>query len=383
RLFKQICGFGDYGFPESHAASFARLTWISCWLKCYYPAAYTASILNSLPMGFYAPAQLVADVRRHGVEVRAVDVNFSDWNCTLEKNRKEDEPESKSGKSQSMGARQVRYDAATSEVPPPLSQRGSAVLPKAKVTATDVSTRTPGELAETHAIRLGFRMISGISESAIEAIVSSRQFGPFTSFENFVQRTRLNDALLKRLSRADAFSSLNLNRREALWEALPSQMQEPLLRNAETAEPDVALPEMSACDGVVADYNTVGLSLRGHPFEFIRPLLATRNLRTAEELPRLKADCNYQLAGLVIGRQRPQTAKGVTFVTLEDETGSMNLIIWPDVWEKHRAIAEHARILLVSGQLQKQNEVIHIVVDRLEDISHEMSRIKAQSRDFR
>ncbi|MFK7822314.1 MAG: error-prone DNA polymerase, partial [Planctomycetaceae bacterium] len=184
RLFKQICGFGDYGFPESHAASFARLTWISCWLKCYYPAAYTASILNSLPMGFYAPAQLVADVRRHGVEVRPVDVNFSDWNCTLERNRKDGGPKPNSGKTQS--GKQVRYDAATAGVPRPLSLRGSAALLKAEVTTADVSTRTPGELAETHAIRLGFRMISGISESAIEAIVSSRQFGPFTSFENFV-----------------------------------------------------------------------------------------------------------------------------------------------------------------------------------------------------
>ncbi len=188
---------------------------------------------------------------------------------------------------------------------------------------------------------------------------------------------------MKKLSRADVFGSLNLNRRDALWEALPDQMQEPLLKDAEPPKADVELPEMSACDSVVADYNTVGLSLRGHPFEFIRPLLSLRNLRTANELPTLPVDRSYRVAGLVIGRQRPQTAKGVTFVTLEDETGSMNLIVWPDVWEKHRAIAEHARILMVTGKLQRENEVIHVVVERLEDISHTLGQIKAQSRDFR
>ena len=426
RLFKQICGFGDYGFPESHAASFARLTYISCWLKCYYPAAYTASILNSLPMGFYAPAQLVADVRRHGVEVRAVDVNFSDWDCTLERVRELKEERVKEPKSQTPvtsppfggevglsgpgeGEAHTQQPEHTTNPepdplprlrPPPLPQAGEVTdvvrridsdhnsaqgSPHSSASVPGASARplTPGELNETHAIRLGFRMISGIPAAAVETIVASRQFGPFTSFDNFVQRTQLSGSIIKKLSRADVFGSLNLNRRDALWEALPDQMQEPLLKDAEPPQAEVELPEMSPCDSVVADYNTVGLSLRGHPFEFIRPLLSMRNLRTANELPTLPVDRSYRVAGLVIGRQRPQTAKGVTFVTLEDETGSMNLIVWPDVWEKHRAIAEHARILMVTGKLQRENEVIHVVVERLEDISHTLGQIKAQSRDFR
>ena len=434
RLFKQICGFGDYGFPESHAASFARLTWISCWLKCYYPAAYTASILNSLPMGFYAPAQLVADVRRHDVEVRAVDVNHSDWDCTLEK-CEVSSPAIAPVMSRAIKDQNLRCDPPTTELP---SRKSPLPREKASPTSTSAAAergdtsnsqhasdtanktscgsltpdeslpcvtevarggegastqqaptmasarlRTPGERDENHAIRLGFRMISGIPAAAVETIVASRQFGPFTSFDNFVQRTRLGGAVLKKLSRADVFGSLNMTRRDALWEALPDQSTAPLLEDAEPPKLDVELPEMSPCDSVVADYNTVGLSLRGHPFQFIRPLLEMRNLSKAEELPALPVDRTYRVAGLVIGRQRPQTAKGVTFVTLEDETGSMNLIIWPDVWEKHRSIAEHSRILLVSGKLQRENEVIHVVVDRLEDISHTLGQIKAQSRDFR
>lgn len=350
RLFKQICGFGDYGFPESHAASFARLTYISCWLKCYYPAAYTASILNSLPMGFYAPAQLVADARRHDVVARAVDVNFSDWDCTLERLSVEDLSET---------AEKFANDSRS---------RAAA--------------RTPGELKETHAIRLGFRMLTGLAEVDAERIVAARKSGPFVSFDDFVRRAQLRDSVLKRLSRADVFSSLDLNRRDALWEALPAQVRAPLLHEAEPPKLRVDLPTLTNCENVVADYNTVGLSLRGHPFQFIRPLLSMRNLRRAEELPTLSVDRSYEVAGLVIGRQRPQTAKGVTFVTLEDETGSMNLIVWPDIWEKHRAIAEHSRILLVTGKLQRENEVIHIVVSALKDISHTLA-VKSHSRDFR
>lgn len=348
RLFKQICGFGDYGFPESHAASFARLTYISCWLKHYYPAAYTASVLNSLPMGFYAPAQLVADVRRHDVDVRPVDVNLSDWDCTLEL-----------VESQSDSRRGSMSDSEHAD-----------------------TRRRPADFPP-HAIRLGFRMISGIPASAVDTIVASRQFGRFTSFENFVQRTRLSSSVLKKLSRADAFASVSLSRRDALWEALPPQMAEPLLEDAEPDRENVQLPQMSPCDSVVADYNTIGLSLRGHPFEFIRPLLPQQNLRRADELATLPVDRQYRVAGLVIGRQRPQTAKGVTFVTIEDETGSINLIVWPDVWEKHRLIARSSRIMLVTGKLQRENEVIHIVVQRLQDVSHTLAQIKAQSRDFR
>ncbi|MBP87446.1 MAG: error-prone DNA polymerase [Planctomycetaceae bacterium] len=341
QLFNQIRGFGEYGFPESHAASFALLVYVSSWMKHYYPAAFTASILNSLPMGFYAPAQLIADVRKHDVEVFPVDVNFSHWDCTLEGLRIAD-----------------------------CGMRNEETNPKSAI-------RNPQSL------RLGFRILDGLSQTHAETIVRGRGDGPFTSFDDFCHRTKLSSAILKRLSKADAFRSLNMPRREALWQSLPEQTQLPLFDNIDPGEPEVDLPAMSLQQEVVADYQSAHLSLRGHPMQFVRDKLDELQVMCAERLPNLAADRRYKVAGLVLARQRPSTAKGVTFVTLEDETGIVNLIVRQEVWKRYYRTAQRATAMLVHGRLQREREVIHILADRLEDLSPTLAEVKSKSRDFR
>ena len=329
RVFRQLQGFGEYGFPESHASSFAILVWASCWLKYHYPAAFTASLLNSQPMGFYAPAQLVGDARKHGVTVLPVDVNFSEWDCTLE----------------------------------------AVTQPRSK---TD------------HTLRLGFRMLSGFSAEHAEQIVKQRGARLFVSLDEFADRTGLSNSVLARLSRANAFASLRLGRRSALWQSLPDHTPTPLLEVEPTgSEPAVALPTLGAFGEVVADYRTTGLSLKAHPLKFLRPQLDQRRITPAWRLASIKDGRFLRVAGLVLVRQRPSTAKGITFVTLEDETGVINLIVRPDVWERHHQAARAATVLLAHGILQSQDSVIHVLVNRLEDLSQELAQVESMSREFR
>ena len=329
RLFHQIRGFGEYGFPESHACSFAILAWVSAWLKYHYPAAFAAALLNSQPMGFYAPAQLVTDARKHDVKVLPVDVNHSEWDCTLEREQPDAAP----------------------------------------------------------ALRLGFRMLKGLSLEDADTIVAARGFRPFTSLDDFFFRTRLSNAVATRLSRSDAFRSLQLNRRESLWQSLPDPETGPLFhpQPAESGPPDEplpTLPRLSALEEVVSDYNTVGLSLRDHPMKFLRPRLQELRVLSAQQL----ADCpkgnRASVAGLVLNRQRPSTAKGITFVTLEDETGTANLIIYLDVWERHRKVARTANVLLVTGIVQREESVIHVLVDQLCDLTNDLAELQIRTRDF-
>ena len=328
QLFNQIRGFGEYGFPESHAASFARLAYVSAWLKCHYPAAFTAALLNSQPMGFYAPSQLVFDARNHGVEVYPVDVNSSDWDCTLE-------------------------------------------------------TLRSVENSKSFALRLGLRLIGGFSQSHADVIMRTRGESLFDSFDNFRMRTGLSSSVLKRLSNANAFSSLNMSRRQSVWHALPAQESLPLLDRLPEQEAPVDLPLMSSYQEVIADYQSAGLSLKGHPIEFIRPLLTEQNVTRASDLPKLVADRRYKVAGLVLMRQRPSTAKGVTFVTLEDETGTINLIVRKEVWKKYRDAAHQASVMLAHGRLQRDRETIHILADKLEDLTPQLDDVRSRSRDFR
>ena len=329
RVFRQLQGFGQYGFPESHAASFALLVWVSAWLKYHYPAAFTASLLNSQPMGFYAPAQLVADARKHGVAVLPVDVNFSEWDCTLE-------------------------------------------------SATQKRTKNDPVL------RLGFRMLNGFTAEHAEQIVEQRGPHPFVSLDEFAERTGLSNAVLARLSRADAFASLRLGRRPALWQSLPDHTPTPLLEPEPAGtEPAVALPTLGAFEEVVADYRTAGLSLKAHPLKFLRPQLDQRRITPAWRLSSTKNGRFLRVAGLVLLRQRPSTANGITFVTLEDETGVVNLIVRPEVWERHHQAARAATLMLAHGILQSQDSVIHVLVNRLEDLSHELTQVETKSRDFR
>lgn len=337
RLFSQIRGFGEYGFPESHAASFAILVYFSCWLKCYHPAAFCTALLNSQPMGFYSPSQLVSDARAHRVEVRPVCVNASHRDCTLELLENPTRPQT--------GTQTQRDESA---------------------------------------VRLGFRMIRGLRDQHVDQLLTARGSQPFRDFDELARRTSLPSAALDRLAAADAMRSLRLDRRQARWEALPSNTAAPLLNRADQSEPAVDLPVLPPQANIAADYRHTGLSLQGHPLQFARGTLAQLNVHTTAALTHLQDGCRVKVAGVVLLRQRPGTAKGVTFMTIEDETGTANLIVWPDVWEKFRKVAHTAVAILVRGKLQKDATglVIHIVVDHLADINDTIENTTVRSRNF-
>jgi error-prone DNA polymerase len=320
RIFEQIRGFGEYGFPESHAASFALLAYVSAWLKCHHPAAFAAALLNSQPMGFYAPAQIVGDLRRHDVEVRPVDMNLSDWDCTL----------------------------------------------------------------EDSALRLGFRLIKGFAESAAEVVRAARVAAPFRSLRDVARRTGLSQPLLARLAAADAFGSLGLDRRAALWQVLLTGDEPPLFAGLDDDEHLPALPELHLSEQIAADYETIGLSLKAHPMTLLRSPLSKSAILAAADLPTTPDKRVVRVAGLVVTRQQPATAKGTIFVTLEDETGSMNLIVWKRVWARFRHIAVGAVALIAEGPVQHgPGGVIHVVVHRFEDLSRFLHNLATKTRDFR
>ncbi len=356
RLFEQIRGFGEYGFPESHAASFAKLAYVSAWLKHYYPAAFTAALINSQPMGFYAPAQLVRDAREHGVEILPVDVNHSQWDCTLEfEPRRHDE-----------------HDVKTRTLENSFCNSSPSSCPSCR----------RGEIL----LRLGMRMIRGFSEADAAAIEGART-KPFHSIADLTARAGLGRAVVKRLAEADAFGSLELNRRAALWQALdqtPHVEDLPLLASLERADSSTpALPTLTPQQEVYADYRSSGLSLRKHPMSFFRAELDELKITPAVELVRQPHGCSIKVAGLVLMRQRPGTAKGITFVTLEDETGVANLIIHLHVWKKYELAARRASALIAEGRLERKDQVVHILVRRLEDLQSRVKRLHHRSRDFR
>ena len=314
RCFNQIKGFGDYGFPESHAASFALLVYVSSWLKKHYPDVFAAAILNSQPMGFYAPAQLVRDAREHGVEIRPADVNFSDWDNTLEEN--------------GNGYR---------------------------------------------ALRLGFRQIKGFRENDAVALTDARD-GPYRDPADIQHRAGLSDAALERLAKTDAYGSMKLGRREALWavRALPPAPL-PLFGDGEHRhDPDVSLPSMAIGEEVTHDYATLRLSLKTHPLALLREELAAAHVTPNERLIRTKDGTRVTVAGIALVRQRPGTASGVIFITLEDETGVANLVVWPKTFEKYRRVVMGARLIRVTGKLQREGIVTHVIADRLEDMTHRL-----------
>jgi error-prone DNA polymerase len=322
RVFEQIRGFGEYGFPESHAASFALLVYVSAWLKHYYPAAFCASLINSQPMGFYAPSQLVKDSQNHGVEVHPADVNASDWDCTL----------------------------------------------------------NDGQLL------LGMRSIIGLPESAARAVVDARAESLFTSVEDLAARANLTPSVVECLANANALASIAMPRRNALWEALavkPKSKQRTLFDDQEIDEPPAVLPAMSQQDEVYADYKATGLSLRSHPMAFQRERLNPLGIVQTAMLAELPNESRVRVAGIVILRQRPATAKGITFVTIEDETGTANLVVHPGTWERFREITRHSQAWIVHGRLERKDNVIHVVVRRLEDMVARLKALPVKSRDFR
>jgi error-prone DNA polymerase len=321
RCFDQIKGFGEYGFPESHAASFAHLVYVSSWLRWKYPAAFAAALLNSQPMGFYAPAQIVRDAKEHGVEVRAVDVNASGWDCTL----------------------------------------------------------------EDGALRLGLRQVDGLHREAADRVTVR---GPYRTVEELRSRGKVPVHAIQRLAAADAFRSMGLDRRAALWDsrALKQAPDLPLFTHAEERDEGAEsapaqLPAMPLAEHVISDYQTVRLSLKAHPMHFLRAHYSAQKFVTAEQLKTIRDGKRLSIAGVVLIRQRPGTSKGVVFITIEDETGVANLVVWPDVFERQRRIVMGARLMAVHGMVQKDpgSEVIHVVAGRLEDHTGLLSHLSDDS----
>lgn len=403
-VFRQIRGFGDYGFPESHAASFALLVYVSAWLKYHYHAAFTVGLLNSQPMGFYAPAQLIADARRHGVEIRPVDINYSRWETILEdaaprvgapSRSVAPCPKTRAAEAPDLASKEIhrrREGSSTEEEEPAAPWHGS---PPPDDTAGKKPTACLAEsaLAPPKAVRLGFHLVDGLRRQDVERLVAERdRGGPFGDFDEFARRTGLSRSALARLSRADAFRSLALDRRRAGWKTLETENRPmplfdaaeeaglPLRRDA--AGPAYSPPKAAPVEEVLADYACTGMSLRKHPLLFLRPMLRERGAVTAKELERLPPGSPVRVAGIVLVRQRPSTAKGITFVSLEDETGIINLIVKPDVWRRWRSAALEAVLLFAVGRLQKQEGVLHVVVMRLEDLSSLLGNLDARSRDF-
>jgi error-prone DNA polymerase len=387
RVYRQIEGFGEYGFPESHAASFALLVYTSAWLKHHYPAAFAAAMINSQPMGFYQPAQLVRDARDHGVAVRPVDVNFSCWDCTLESQQ----PPVPPGILSCAKENEHNDQNVCMPIKPPAEPEAVSLF-----------------------LRLGLRMIGGLRETHGKLIEQVRAGGAFTSIDDFARRTGLGQAVIKRLAEADAFGSVGAGRRQALWHALGQEKKRramPLFdASKQIADPSwvdsspgqVAtgdslrrdgramydpLPPMQLYEEVVADYRTAGLSLRAHPISFYRDQLNQLDITPARQLVELKNSAPVRVAGLVLLRQRPGTAKGITFVTLEDETGTVNLVVHQHTWDRYYRIARRAPAWIVHGHIQTTTEsfapVIHVVVARLEALAEQLQRLDVKARDFR
>ena len=324
QIFEQIKGFGEYGFPESHSASFALLVYVSCWLKCHTPAAFTCALLSSQPMGFYSPSQLVQDLRRHGVEVRPADINASDWDCTLE-----------------------------------AGDDGDAVL------------------------RLGLRMVKGLSEDAGERVVAARRQGEYRTVQGLLERADLDSRELGVLATSGALRALAGDRHRARWAVAGAEKPLPLFPSMARYEAVPLLKKPTEEQNIVADYQSTGLTLARHPMSLLRHSLDRVGCVLAEQLPTMKNGRRLQVAGIVVTKQRPGTASGVTFVTLEDETGPINAIVWKRTAEKYRPALLNARLLGVSGELQIEGKVIHVIAHRLIDHTQLLGDLSVHSRDFR
>jgi error-prone DNA polymerase len=327
RVFNQIRGFGEYGFPESHAASFALISYATSWLKCHYPAEFACGLLNAQPMGFYSPATIVEDAKRHGVEVRAIDVSYSDWDCTLEPRPGNDDS---------------------------------------------------GEFA----LRMGLRYVKGLGERERERIEAARAAGPFTSVADFVGRTGLDRRRQTMLAEAGAFGSFDRNRRSALWQVHGYVRAVGDTLPVRVAEESPAFAALAPIENILWDYRTSDHSVRGHPLAPLRAQLAARRLPDARTVQTMRDGQRVHYAGIVICRQRPGTASGVTFMTLEDETGFVNAVVWRQVFEDNALLLKTASFLGITGALQVQQGVVHLVVDKCWTPKLETSPASPRSRDF-
>ena len=320
-IFEMIKGFSSYGFPESHAASFALLTYVSSWLKCHEPAIFLCALLNSQPLGFYSPSQLVQDARRHGVEVQPADVSESDVDSKLE---------------------------------------------------------------SLNCVRLGLSLVAGLPTAAAERIARARADKPFSHPQDLALRAELSQSDMQLLAAADALTSLAGHRRQQVWQASALQAMPALLHGAHHAEEQLELPAAREDEEVLWDYASTGLTLRRHPLAILRDRLRERGLKNAAEMVRYPSGRTAHVCGIVTGRQMPQTAKGTLFITLEDETGNVQVIVWPDVYKEHRATILHSRLLAVHGQWQRgDGGVQHLLARRFENLTPLLGRLTTESRDFR
>jgi error-prone DNA polymerase len=325
QIYKQILGFGEYGFPESHAASFALLTYISCWLKCHEPAAFAAALINSQPMGFYAPAQITQELRRSGVTVLPVDVTVSEWHCTLEREARGPDP----------------------------------------------------------ALRLGLCLVRGLAEADGLRIVQQRAQRSFASIDELAARAQLSRRAVQSLAAGGTLSALSSHRHEAHWRALGVEKLPGLIAGLSAREAPAALPRPTEGQEILADYRQLGLTTGRHPLALLRPRLKRRGFRSSSELQRLPDGINVRVGGLITHMQQPSTASGVVFASLEDETGIVNVILWPQVFAAQRRCALESSLLVVEGALQRRDRVAHVVARRLHDASRWLSGYARDSRDFR
>jgi error-prone DNA polymerase len=378
RCFNQIKGFGEYGFPESHAASFAHLVYVSAWIKCHYPAVFAAALLNSQPMGFYAPAQIVRCARDHGVEAREPDVNHSLWDCTLE-------PiygnfALRLGLRQIEGLREADIQRLVSKrdrIPADLLPHLFAPPPQLIAATTPSSCKGEGSSSDFVSGEPGGGHSSTRIDSAnpLPGPHPSRGRENFTDVHDLWRRSGIARASLEKLAAADAFRSLGLDRRQGLWEVrgLPKEIPLPLFEHADAAEAgseeEVTLPLMPLSEHVVNDYRTLRLSLKGHPMSFLRAHVSAERILSCAGLKTCRDGVRVSVGGVVLVRQRPGSAQGVVFMTIEDETGVANSVIWPKVLERMRKVVMGARLVVVHGKVQRHEDIIHVVAERLEDRS--------------
>ena len=369
-IFRQIEGFGEYGFPESHAASFALLVYFSSWFKCHEPACFLAALLNAQPLGFYTPWQLVQDAQQHGVDVRPVDVTVSEWDCTLEM----------VGEGRDNGERSTGGDAG---------RAGSGMSAVTVSSADEARGLVSGASSPQPAVRLGLRLVTGLSEDAARRLLAARAQTPFVDVEDLALRASLDRGDMGLLAAADALSSLAGHRRQQVWAATVTRRPRGLLQEAPVHEDLLRLPVADEAEDIVFDHEALGLSLRRHPLALLRETLQARGWRSAAQLQPLADGAPARACGLVTMRQRPGTAKGTMFVSLEDETGTINLIVWPALVEAQRDVWLRARLLAVEGRWQRDassgGRVRHLVARRAWDLSALLDGLGSlgRSRDFR
>ncbi|HEV8693269.1 MAG TPA: OB-fold nucleic acid binding domain-containing protein, partial [Lysobacter sp.] len=358
RLFEQIKGFGSYGFPESHAASFALIAYASSWLKCHHPAAFACGLINSQPMGFYTPNQIVQDLRRHGVRVLPVDVRFSEWDCTLESHL------SPRGREPALSLSEGRPEGPGEGT----SAEGAS--------AVAVASAQP-------ALRLGLRLINGFRQDSAERIVAARTVRTFTDVADLCVRASLDERSRSLLADANALRALTGHRHRARWAVAGIEAPRPLLAGIDSHESAIALPPPSTGEDIQTDYTLTGMTLGRHPLSLLRKALYARRCQRSSQLAAAPHGARVRFAGLITMRQRPQTASGVTFVTLEDEDGLVNAVIWHHLAERQRRELLESRLMAIDGRLERADGVQHLIATRLENLTSLLGSLSTSSRDFR